>query len=91
MKRFTTAVGNDATRLVARRRHIVFASSRMGFKTRVPILTLSCTASFVMRADGTGVEQLTDNHGKKDAGLAPALLTSALRSTVARSLTTRSS
>ena len=62
LRRLTHSRGNDAPGLVARRRHIAFASTRMGFRTR------SYTDSpqpygeiFVMRADGSEVQQLTDN------------------------------
>ena len=63
-KRVTTAPGNDAHMAWSPDgEHIVFASSRMGFKDEA-IYTDSPQPYgeiFVMRFDGTHIEQLTDN------------------------------
>jgi Tol biopolymer transport system component len=64
LKRLTTAVGNDAHQgWSPDGEHIVFASSRMGFKDEGAYTDAPQPYGelFVMRADGTGVEQLTDN------------------------------
>jgi Tol biopolymer transport system component len=64
LKRLTTTKGNDAHMAWSPDgEYIVFASSRMGFKDEV-VYTDSPQPYgeiFVMRYDGTGVEQLTDN------------------------------
>jgi len=65
VKRLTTAVGNDAHQgWSPDGASIVFASSRMGFKDEGAYTDAPQPYGelFVMRADGTGVEQLTDNH-----------------------------
>ncbi len=62
--RLTSAVGNDAHQgWSPDGEHIVFASSRMGFKDEGAYTDAPQPYGelFVMRADGTGVEQLTDN------------------------------
>jgi Tol biopolymer transport system component len=64
VKRLTSAIGNDAHQgWSPDGEHIVFASSRMGFKDEGPYTDAPQPYGelFVMRADGTGVEQLTDN------------------------------
>jgi Tol biopolymer transport system component len=64
VKRLTTAVGNDAHQgWSPDGEHIVFASSRMGFKDEGPYTDAPQPYGelFVMRADGSGLEQLTDN------------------------------
>jgi Tol biopolymer transport system component/ABC-type molybdate transport system substrate-binding protein len=64
LKRLTTAIGNDAHQgWSPDGEHIVFASSRMGFKDEGAYTDAPQPYGelFVMRADGTGVEQLTDN------------------------------
>jgi Tol biopolymer transport system component len=64
LKRLTTTKGNDAHMAWSPDgEYIVFASSRMGFKDEV-VYTDSPQPYgeiFVMRYDGTSVEQLTDN------------------------------
>lgn len=65
LKRLTTAIGNDAHQgWSPDGEHIVFASSRMGFKDEGAYTDAPQPYGelFVMRADGSGVEQLTDNH-----------------------------
>jgi len=64
LKRLTTAIGNDAHQgWSPDGDHIVFASSRMGFKDEGAYTDAPQPYGelFVMRADGTGLEQLTDN------------------------------
>jgi Tol biopolymer transport system component len=64
LKRLTTARGNDAHQgWSPDGEHIVFASSRMGFKDEGVYTDAPQPYGelFVMRADGTGLEQLTDN------------------------------
>ena len=63
-KRLTTTHGNDAHQAWSPDGdYIVFASSRMGFKDEVVYTDAPQPYGeiFVMRYDGTGVEQLTDN------------------------------
>ena len=63
-KRLTSARGNDAHQgWSPDGRHIVFASSRMGFKDEGAYTDAPQPYGelFVMREDGTGLEQLTDN------------------------------
>jgi len=52
--------------MVAGRRQIAFVSSRLGFKDEATYTDAPQPYGelFVMRADGTNVQQLTDNHGK---------------------------
>ena len=64
LKRLTTTTGNDAHQgWSPDGEHIVFASSRMGFKDEGVYTDAPQPYGelFVLRADGTGVEQLTDN------------------------------
>jgi TolB protein len=64
VKRVTTARGNDAHMgWSPDGAHIVFASSRMGFKDEAIYTNAPQPYGeiFVMRADGTNIEQLTDN------------------------------
>ena len=64
LKRLTTTHGNDAHQAWSPDgEYILFASSRMGFKDEVPYTDAPQPYGeiFVMRYDGTGVEQLTDN------------------------------
>jgi TolB protein len=64
VKRLTSARGNDAHQgWSPDGEHIVFATSRMGFKDEGAYTDAPQPYGelFVMRADGTGVEQLTDN------------------------------
>ncbi|MDO8680486.1 MAG: hypothetical protein Q7R30_18375 [Acidobacteriota bacterium] len=64
VKRLTAAKGNDAHQgWSPDGGHIVFASSRMGFKDEGAYTDAPQPYGelFVMRADGSGVEQLTDN------------------------------
>jgi TolB protein len=64
LKRLTFTLGNDAHMgWSPDGEHIVFASSRMGFKDEVVYTDAPQPYGeiFVMRYDGTGVEQLTDN------------------------------
>jgi TolB protein len=64
LKRLTTTHGNDAHEAWSPDGElIVFASSRMGFKDEVVYTDAPQPYGeiFVMRYDGTGVEQLTDN------------------------------
>jgi len=64
VKRLTFAKGNDAHMGWAPDgEHIVFTSSRMGFKDEMTYTDAPQPYGeiFVMRYDGTGVEQLTDN------------------------------
>ncbi len=64
LKRLTTTHGNDAHEAWSPDgEYIVFASSRMGFKDEVVYTDAPQPYGeiFVMRYDGTGVEQLTDN------------------------------
>ena len=64
VKRLTSAIGNDAHQgWSPDGEHIVFASSRMGFKDEGAYTDAPQPYGelFVMRADGTGLEQLTDN------------------------------
>jgi len=70
VKRLTTAVGNDAHQgWSPDGEHIVFASSRMGFKDEGAYTDAPQPYGelFVMRADGTGLEQLTDNQWEEGA------------------------
>lgn len=70
LKRLTTAIGNDAHQgWSPDGEHIVFASSRMGFKDEGAYTDAPQPYGelFVMRADGTGVEQLTDNQWEEGA------------------------
>ena len=70
LKRLTTAVGNDAHQgWSPDGAHIVFASSRMGFKDEGAYTDAPQPYGelFVMRADGTGIEQLTDNQWEDGA------------------------
>ena len=63
-KRLTSAIGNDAHQgWSPDGAQIVFASSRMGFKDEGAYTDAPQPYGelFVMRADGSGVEQLTDN------------------------------
>ena len=63
-KRLTSTRGNDAHQgWSPDGRHIVFSSSRMGFKDEGAYTDAPQPYGelFVMRADGTGLEQLTDN------------------------------
>lgn len=65
LKRLTTAIGNDAHQgWSPDGEHIVFASSRMGFKDEGAYTDAPQPYGelFVMKADGTGLEQITDNH-----------------------------
>ena len=69
-KRLTAARGNDAHQgWSADGEHIVFASSRMGFKDEGPYTDAPQPYGelFVMRYDGTQVEQLTDNQWEDGA------------------------
>jgi TolB protein len=64
LKRLTTGQGNDAhMSWSSDGQYIAFASSRMGFKDEVAYTDAPQAYGeiFVMRYDGTGVEQLTDN------------------------------
>jgi Tol biopolymer transport system component len=64
LKRLTTAKGNDAHQAWSPDgEHIVFASTRMGFKDEGVYTDAPQPYGelFVMRYDGTGLEQLTDN------------------------------
>jgi TolB protein len=64
LKRLTNTHGNDAHMAWSPDgEYIVFASSRMGFKDEVVYTDAPQPYGeiFVMRYDGTGVEQLTDN------------------------------
>jgi TolB protein len=64
VKRLTSTIGNDAHQgWSPDGSHIVFASSRMGFKDEGAYTDAPQPYGelFVMRADGTGLEQLTDN------------------------------
>ena len=64
LKRLTTATGNDAHMAWSPDgSHIVFASTRMGFKDEGTYSDAPQPYGelFVMRADGTQLEQLTDN------------------------------
>jgi TolB protein len=64
LKRLTHARGNDAHMAWSPDgAHIVFASTRMGFKDEVTYTDAPQPYGeiFVMRADGSGVQQLTDN------------------------------
>ena len=70
LKRLTSAIGNDAHQgWSPDGEHIVFASSRMGFKDEGAYTDAPQPYGelFVMRADGTGVEQLTDNQWEEGA------------------------
>ena len=63
-RRLTSSPGNDAHQgWSPDGERIVFASSRMGFKDEVIYTDAPQPYGelFVMRSDGTGVEQLTDN------------------------------
>ena len=69
-KRLTSARGNDAHQgWSADGEHIVFATSRMGFKDEGAYTDAPQPYGelFVMRYDGTGVEQLTDNQWEDGA------------------------
>ena len=69
-KRLTSARGNDAHQgWSPDGGHIVFASSRMGFKDEGAYTDAPQPYGelFVMRVDGTGVEQLTDNQWEDGA------------------------
>ncbi|MEO8679163.1 MAG: hypothetical protein ABI665_08960 [Vicinamibacterales bacterium] len=69
-KRLTSARGNDAHQgWSADGGHIVFASSRMGFKDEGPYTDAPQPYGelFVMGYDGSGVEQLTDNQWEDGA------------------------
>jgi len=64
LKRLTHSPGNDAHMAWSPDgEHIVFASTRMGFKDEVPYTDAPQPYGevFVMRADGSEVQQLTDN------------------------------
>lgn len=64
VKRLTSAIGNDAHQgWSPDGQHIVFASSRMGFKDEGAYTDAPQPYGelFVMRADGTDLRQLTDN------------------------------
>jgi TolB protein len=64
VRRLTSSPGNDAHQgWSPDGERIVFASSRMGFKDEVIYTDAPQPYGelFVMRSDGTGVEQLTDN------------------------------
>jgi len=64
VKRLTSAIGNDAHQgWSPDGAHIVFASSRMGFKDEGAYTDAPQPYGelFVMRADGSGLVQLTDN------------------------------
>ncbi len=64
LKRLTFTHGNDAHMAWSPDgEYIVFASSRMGFKDEVVYTDAPQPYGeiFVMRYDGTGIEQLTDN------------------------------
>jgi Tol biopolymer transport system component len=64
LKRLTSGQGNDAhMSWSSDGQHIAFASSRMGFKDEVAYTDAPQPYGeiFVMRYDGTGVEQLTDD------------------------------
>lgn len=68
LKRLTNGKGNDAhMSWSSEGEFIAFASSRMGFKDEVAYTDAPQPYGeiFVMRYDGTQVEQLTDNSGKK--------------------------
>ncbi len=70
IKRLTSAIGNDAHQgWSPDGEHIVFASSRMGFKDEGAYTDAPQPYGelFVMRADGGGVEQLTDNQWEEGA------------------------
>jgi Tol biopolymer transport system component len=63
-KRLTTSSGNDAHQgWSPDGQHIVFASARMGFKDEVTYTNAPQPYGdiFVMRADSSDVQQLTDN------------------------------
>ena len=64
MKRLTSARGNDAHQAWSPDgEHIAFATSRMGFKDEMTYTDAPQPYGemFVMRYDGTDVQQLTDN------------------------------
>ena len=64
LKRLTHSRGNDAHMAWSPDgEHIVFASTRMGFKDEVPYTDAPQPYGeiFVMRADGSDIQQLTDN------------------------------
>ena len=64
VRRLTSTPGNDAHMAwSADGEHIVFTSSRMGFKDEVPYTDAPQPYGelFVMRYDGSDVQQLTDN------------------------------
>ena len=64
LKRLTRSPGNDAHMAWSLDgEHIVFASTRMGFKDEAPYTDAPQPYGeiFVMRADGSDVQQLTDN------------------------------
>ncbi len=68
--RLTSAIGNDAHQgWSPDGEHIVFASSRMGFKDEGAYTDAPQPYGelFVMRADGSGTEQLTDNQWEEGA------------------------
>ena len=68
LKRLTNAAGNDAHQgWSPDGSHIVFASSRAGFKDEVTYTNAPQPYgdTFVGRADGTDVQQLTDNQWKE--------------------------
>jgi hypothetical protein len=70
VKRLTSALGNDAHQgWSPDGEHIVFASSRMGFKDEGAYTDAPQPYGelFVMRADGTGVELRTDNQWEEGA------------------------
>lgn len=70
LKRLTRAIGNDAHQgWSPDGGHIVFASSRMGFKDEGAYTDAPQPYGelFVMRADGSGLEQLTDNQWEEGA------------------------
>jgi Tol biopolymer transport system component len=70
LRRLTTATGSDAHQgWSPDGEHIVFASSRMGFKDEGAYTDAPQPYGelFVMRADGTGVEQITDNQWEEGA------------------------
>ena len=70
LKRLTNGSGNDAHMTWSPDgEHIAFASSRMGFKDEAAYTDAPQPYGeiFVMRFDGTGVEQLTDNQWEDGA------------------------